>query len=453
MDYFRAFSRRLMSLFFVALFACAGAAFSPPAAAQSSGTFASAWSSCVSWVHSQAPSASCKDNGRDASGGANYCDVVEVGPTGSILNGWPYSCSDAPATHCPTAAGQSGAFQGQLSKGSLMCQPDPSGAFACSMSFTPDSDPFLNHTGTTWATHGSYAPTGSTCTPGAVGPGNGAVPPTQPNRSCGGGSCYDASKNQDCAVNASGAQFCVTRSPTGPSSPGSCVSSGSDTICSGSPKAPPPPAPPASPITDPATQIQASDGYTSSNPATGANYGTGVTTYGVGSAPVTSGQGTGDDGPAKASSSAGNGSASGGSDCNSPPVCTGDAVMCGVMRQQWYTMCSAKTATDQLHKDLAGDGNGPPTLSSDEAKYGQGDVWVQPDTSLNGTTGGQANQGVYDQSGFGFSRTCPLQDIQFTSIPFVAKFSAGCDVLEGVGLVLVGFALFIAACITRGSNH
>ena len=116
-------------------------------------------------------------------------------------------------------------------------------------------------------------------------------------------------------------------------------------------------------------------------------------------------------------------------------------------------MCSAKTSADAAFKAVAGDGNGPPTFASDSAKYGQGDVWVQPDTSQNGTTGGQANAGVYDQGGFGYARTCPLQDITLTSIPFVAKFSAGCDVLQYFGYGLVALALFAAACITAGSNQ
>ncbi|WP_239950045.1 hypothetical protein [Dyella terrae] len=190
------------------------------------------------------------------------------------------------------------------------------------------------------------------------------------------------------------------------------------------------------------------------DPTTGANANQTVNVYAGAGGTVSSGQKTGDIGPAPSSSAGGNGgSVNGGQDCNTPPACSGDAVNCGIVRQQWYSMCSAKTSSDALYKAVAGDGNGPPTFASDSTKYGQSAVWVQPDTSQNGTVGGQANSGTYDQSGFGYARTCPLQDMSLSSVPFLVKFSIGCDVLTYFGYGLVAFALFAAACITAGSNQ
>jgi len=266
---------------------------------------------------------------------------------------------------------------------------------------------------------------------------------------CGGGSCVDPNSNQACGV-VGGSQLCVPLPPKATQQGGSCSNGGGGTLCAGNPV----PRPDPNAVPDPATQIKSSDSYQRTDTSSGASGVQIVNVYGGSGVKTSSGQKTGDVGPASSSSSGGSsGSVSGGGSCDSPPACSGDAVQCGIVREQWYAMCSAKTSADAAFKAVAGDGNGPSTFSSDSAKYGQGDVWVQPNTSQSGTTGGQANNGVYDQSGFGYSRTCPLQDIQFTSIPFVAKFSAGCDVLEDVGLVLVGFALFIAATITAGSNH
>ncbi len=125
--------------------------------------------------------------------------------------------------------------------------------------------------------------------------------------------------------------------------------------------------------------------------------------------------------------------------------------MCGTAEEEWHAMCQAKTDQENIDKHLAGDGNGPPTLAADEAKYSQSSVWSQP--SVGNTQGDQANAGSYNQGGFGYSRQCPLQDFSFTSVPFVAKLSLGCGVLEAAGDIILAFALFAAYQITKGSNR
>lgn len=279
---------------------------------------------------------------------------------------------------------------------------------------------------------------------------------------CGGTSCADPSTGNVCSV-VGGAQQCAKFPPWTPNMTGGCAGSGSGAICAGSPTAPTPTQGQGG-IVDPSTQIAGSDKYTSQNMQTGQVSTVVVNTYsGAAGQTVSNGAGSGAKGaanssgsskPASSSSSAGSGYGSGG-DCNSPPVCSGDAVMCGIGRQEWYAMCTAKTSADTLDKHLAGDGNGPPTFASDQSKYGQGDVWSTPDSSQDGTVGGQANKGVYDQSGFGWGRSCPIKDIPIslgTLGSFNVPASNGCIVGQWLSALIVGFALFSAAMITAGGR-
>lgn len=278
---------------------------------------------------------------------------------------------------------------------------------------------------------------------------------------CGGTSCADPSTGNVCAV-VGGSQVCQKFPAWTPNMTGGCSGGGTGAICAGSPTAPAP-QPGQGGVTDPTTQIAGSDHYTSKNMSTGQVSTVVVNTFsGLAGQTVTNGanstaqnasNSSGSSKPASSSSSGGSGYGSGG-DCNSPPVCTGDAVMCGIARQEWYAMCSAKASADSLDKHIAGDGNGPSTFATDSTKYGQGDVWSQPDTSQDGTVGGQANKGVYDQSGFGFNTTCPLTDLNvpFFSGSFAIPLSEGCVIGPWLRAIIIGFALFSAAVITAGGR-
>ncbi|MBT2119860.1 virulence factor TspB C-terminal domain-related protein [Dyella sp. LX-1] len=391
--------------------------------------------------------------------------------------------------NAPTHTGQ---FGGRYTSGMTICTPGvPAGdgsTVTCKMRFSVLSPAVQNQWGQ-WNTNGSLAPTGDLCD-GSAGGGGGSnwnnsdgtptgdpIPPQPdanppkpvPPKTCGGGSCYDPANDNYCGVSG-GTQVCIpgnsargfdssgNATPTPGGGPqGGCASSGDSTVCAGTPNAPTPPAPPKSPIADPPTSIVNIDHYTQANPATGANTPVTVTTYtNPGGAPVTSGQKPGDSGPAPSSSTGnkpGNGYGDGG-DCGAPPACTGDAVMCGIARETWRNRCSAKQSADQAHKDLTGDG--PPTdFDQLKGKYGQGDVWSDADTSQDGTVGGQANNGVYDQSGFGFSRACPLHDLA-VDMGGLGSFSIRLENLCVVGgwlrALVIGFALFAAACITAGGR-
>jgi hypothetical protein len=260
--------------------------------------------------------------------------VQESCPEKAIAQ-WAFT-GDVPPPDCSSVPPYSGAFRGKLLAGSLMCSPQSDGA-GCVMKFTPDSPSFqLN--GGDWGSHGSYSATGDSCAPSDDPNGSNSPPPGGPSVTCRGGSCYDAGNHQYCAVDATGKQYCIPATTV--NGGGGCASSGDHTICGGSPP-PLPPKPPASPISDPPTEINSSDHYLTADPVTGSNNTTIINNYGAGGSPSTSGQTSGDDGPAPSSSSPTNdhGSASGGADCNTPPVCTGDAPTCMVVSQQWLTRC------------------------------------------------------------------------------------------------------------------
>lgn len=281
--------------------------------------------------------------------GSNYVDLWDnKGGRSSLgyVQRFGFDGPLPPDDSCSKISPYSGAFSGKLSLGSPMCQKQPDGS-GCGMTFKPDQDPFLNRDGTKWASHGTYSPTGQKCSPGDIGgdPNNAPPPPPAPTRSCGDVSCHDTSNNTTCADSAGGSN-CLTAPQINNGQGGSCSTLGENTICGGTPTAPTPPAPPASPISDPDREIIGTDHYTYSSP-TGGNYTTTITTYGAGQAPASSGQKPGDDGPAPASSSGsgqkGDGTtASGGGDCNSPPVVNGSGGLNAVAYQAWKTRCAVE---------------------------------------------------------------------------------------------------------------
>lgn len=214
---------------------------------------------------------------------------------------------------------------------------------------------------------GTWRATQNTCSTGPT-PGLGSTPPTTtPPKLCGGGSCYDTPTDTFCAVDSSGQQVCIS-GPDARKPGGGCESTGAATVCAGSPP-PKPPAPPASPISDPPSEITGSDKFVTTTvtppaagsppgtPPTSTNSTTTVNTYAPGGQaqnPTNSGQAEGDKGPASSSSTGGNGdehgSASGGGDCNTPPICSGDAPTCMVVSQTWLNRCKRD------YYDLDGDG-------------------------------------------------------------------------------------------------
>jgi hypothetical protein len=388
-------------------------------------------------------------------------------PTGSKSCQFVMAFSGAgpPSNPCTSIVPANIYNQGKILTGSSLCQRSPvegtSGYVQCAVTFSPRSPPTQNQYSGAWETYGTLAASGNLCSGTEGDPwkdGNGGAmnpaPPVPtlpavdvpvPPKMCGGGSCYDPKADQYCAT-AGGQQLCLAGSAARSAS-GACITSGDAAICAGSPTAP---KPPASAIPDPATQIKAVDKTTQADPVTGVPVTITTTVYSQPSTPTTSGQTSGDKGPAPASTSATPpGSYGGGGDCNTPPVCSGDAVMCGVARQTWTSGCAAKAGLDQLHKDVAGDGPAP---SLTDGQHTSSDVWSDG-TATGDAIGDAANAGNYDTSGMGFSTTCPLHDMD-VPLPggrsFAIKFSAGCEVGGWLKAIIIAFALFAAARITAG---
>lgn len=442
---------------------------------------AQAWKDCNDWASSRGYGPCWWRPPHD---GNPYGDACAGNyPNGEICNGLagPYQPTQT-APPCSSLANSTSWVSGEVLNGYYTSVADAQGNM-CRVNLVPVTPPM--HCGTGWCTLVEYSPTdnGPDTSPaspaGSVDNGSGQpAQPTVPNYPasgssapsgsapdiCGGGSCYDPNTGNACYLDAGG-QHCM-QMPTGGSQQGGCISSGSTTMCTGV-VAPSPVGSQGSTITDPATQIQSSDTYTSANSSTGAVGSTTVNVYSSGgstSSGATSGSVSGSkgssstvsgkSGPASGSSSGGNGDSwGGGGDCNTPPVCQGDAVMCGVTLEQWRTMCSAHTDTTTLTKYFAGDGSSPPTFQQDQSKYSQSDVTVQPSTG--NTVGDAANSGSYDATGFGFSTSCPAHDLSVSIGPFgsfTVPFSLICPIGPWIYALVVGFALYRAACVTAGSS-
>lgn len=381
------------------------------------------------------------------------------------------------SSNVPSGSGQ---FPGRILAGYSWCKsgvqdPNPGGGtVSCSMSFAPSGPPTRNQWGS-WSTPGTLSASGSTCdgTGGGghnnwknasgqpagdpIPPSPDVDPPKNPApKTCGGGSCYDPTNDNFCAV-ADGVQVCV---PGGPARgdngganagtpngnpPGACSSSASATVCAGSPTAP---LPPVANVPDPPTQVVSNDTYTQANPVTGSPIVVHTTTYNSGNASSaasgpSSGQQSGDSGPASSSSSPSPGSASGGGDCGSPPVCSGDAPTCMVVTQSWLQRCGTSKSDadgdgmpDWVTKGL--DGVGPPVADTPVGSV------VKTETT---------NSSVIDESGWA-GNTCP----QLPTLTLLGNemtfgdqtlFCKWLSVLRGVFLLICAF---ISARILAGSK-
>lgn len=301
-----------------------------------------------------------------------------------------------------------------------------------------------------------WKPTGALCGTSGL-----PIPPVI-TKLCGGSSCVDTNLGQACAGVEGGGQVCVPLNTHGNGAGPACGGNESMALCAGNP----PPAPPNPPISDPPTQIAGTDKFTHDPGGGQPQTTTTVNNYNNSGSPPSNGAGSGPDtskppagelggDPAPSGSTAGPaGSFGGGGDCNSPPVCTGDAVMCGVAKQQWLTMCSAKGSADAQSMTvtkLFGDGNNPPESPPVQDANG---LWV-PSAPSDGSIGGEANEGFYNTLGFGAPSACPLHDL-VVPVPggssVTIPLQQGCDPLGYLRYLLIAGALYRATRITMGGN-
>jgi hypothetical protein len=480
-DMFRTFVRRLIVVFPVVL-ACFACVFLPRSVLSegTNPTYATQYAACEAAVNSlvaQNPVFYSDPLCESQPGGG--CEMVGyVTGNGFVSSVWSeaYLCGSQPnnSTGCSAAPTAAEWVTGKVLDQYFTDQTvtDSSGnVYQCRMELNPATPPMQCGDGS-WCTYVEMSPASSSVDPNPVPDGQvdnssgAAAQPAVPNFAaaassdanqtapnvCGTGSCYDPNTGTACAI-VGGSQLCETF-PTSPSQ-NACTSNAAGSLCAGMPTAPSPSPANGSPITNPVGEISSGDNYVTANPSTGVSQTTGVDVYttpgtttssGSSSGSVSTGTGTktgtGSSAPASGSSSGGSDSYGDGTDCNTPPVCSGDAVMCGIAQQDWTSMCFQ----DNL---LVGNGQQPPTFASDQTKYSQSNVWVQPSTG--NTEGDQANQGTYNQSGFGYSRSCPLTDMRLSSVAVTIPFSNGCSVLGYVGAIILAFALYGAAKITAGS--
>ena len=134
------------------------------------------------------------------------------------------------------------------------------------------------------------------------------------------------------------------------------------------------------------------------------------------------------------------GSASGGQTCGTPPSCSGDPILCHTLRQNWETRCEVQqqrelweTALDpdqqaDIDQGIA-DAEGALSEGVDEVEVGFGDL---------------------DTSGFGLPRTCPVPDQMQVLGESYDLPPAMCNVLSGIGYVVLGLAIFISIRILGG---
>lgn len=431
--------------------------------ASSNPSFDAAWASCQQYAASYHNSAYWNFDhcglGADGKSVSGYCRRLSDGYIATCGPGW-YFDGVAPASNpCTTIASVSIYLDGKVSNGFTLTQtatdPYTGATVQCAMTVSVQGAPVWNPWSSKWQTFATLTPTGTAADTAGVKDGSGSPVPdvvnpgTYANQStapsvCSTGSCYNAATDKYSASTNGSLSF--IGGDTARSSAGGC-SGGSAVLCAGSPT---PPLPTPAQVRDPATDIVSSDKYTQADPTTGATLPVVVNIYRapLSTSTPTSGQQSGDSGPAPASTSSGPSSSyAGGGDCNTPPVCSGDAATCGAARTQWATTC-------QLHKDLAGTG-APSDFDSLKTKYAQSDVWTDASATTDGSVGGQANAGNYDMSGFGWSTSCPLQDIVVPmgslgtfSIPVHDK----CYVGSWLRALVIGSALIAAAIITAGGR-
>lgn len=289
-------------------------------------------------------------------------------------------------------------------------------------------------------TTGMYRPTGAVC------PADQPEPPRAEGKLCGGGSCYDTATNNFCAVDSAGAQTCVKGPPPGGGGGGGgCASSGDTTLCVGSP----PPMPPNPPVADPVADIGSSDkfGHQSGNGpinnTTVNNYNSsgGAPNSGAGAgdtAPPAAGGGTGGDGGTGDGDDGKDGdgtSASGGGDCNTPPICEGSAATCMVVTQTWLLRCPPGAKGDEGDGEGDGEGGVVPGLEGIGTAPGAG--FMREETLLD----------KLKVDGFGGGGQCPqLIDLHLADygIDFDGSSLPWCDILEKAGYVIMLLAAFVS---------
>jgi hypothetical protein len=113
-----------------------------------------------------------------------------------------------------------------------------------------------------------------------------------------------------------------------------------------------------------------------------------------------------------------------------------------VAMQQWQGRCA-------MEKALNG------TSSPGDITVPSGSSAWQGTVIAGDPIAASASKGNFDQSGMGFSSTCPMHDLLvplWQGSALTIPFSKGCPVGEWIRAIVIAFSLLAAAKITVGSN-
>lgn len=365
----------------------------------------------------------CVDKPNDPPGSGGNIEARIYGGTGGFDSGYKYLTGGK----CAEAQSYPASYGSNISvcRGGCMYAPEPGGT-----TDTVRSGSWLAQLRQT-----TYKPTGATCPPDAP-----PEPPMAGRTLCGGGSCHDTAAGKYCAVSSSGGQVCISDKPP-PS--GGCATDGDTTLCAGDP----PPLPPNPPIGDPATDIAGSDTYghqdgdgpvshttVNNYNNTGGAANNGAQSGDSGNAPDSPNAPPGSpNGPAPSSSSGGpgnKGTASGGQDCNTPPICAGDEPTCAVVSQVWLSRCKG----------------------GDQGQSNDGDTTVPGLDGIGEGPGAGFMRDVsvldkLDGTGFGGAGQCPQMptiEIPMFNVEFTQEWPQWCEILGMAGNIILLLAGFIA---------
>lgn len=134
-------------------------------------------------------------------------------------------------------------------------------------------------------------------------------------------------------------------------------------------------------------------------------------------------------------------SASGGADCGSPPACSGDAISCAILQQQWNTRCELQKGGDAasaLGQQIQA-GNDP--MASQLPTPGKSDA---SPVSMADKFSSVDNMGIAEQC---------LQPIGFSVFGFSYSFNTGplCKLGQVIGMLNVMGTLMLCAYMLKGS--
>ena len=134
-------------------------------------------------------------------------------------------------------------------------------------------------------------------------------------------------------------------------------------------------------------------------------------------------------------------SASGGADCGSPPACSGDAISCAILQQQWNTRCELQKGGDAastLGQQIQA-GNDP--MASQLPTPGKSDA---SPVSMADKFSSVDNMGIAEQC---------LQPIGFSVFGFSYSFDTGplCKLGQVIGMLNVMGTLMLCAYMLKGS--